>query len=318
VAVRGVQDTATRRAAVPGGAVAVSPSPGRSRGSSIPRVALRSRTAAFGAAILLVVTLCAVLAPVIAPYHPNEQSISERFLPPVGVEREGRGGTTAHWLGTDHLGRDILSRIVYGARISLLVGLSAVAISGTLGILLGLLAGYHGGRLDALIMRVADVQLAFPFILLAIAIVAVLGQGLRNVIIVLGLAGWVVFARVVRGDVLSIRERDFILAARTIGASDRTILLRHLLPNVVTPVIVIASFTVANVIILEAALSFLGLGVEPAIPTWGAMLADGRQYLSVVWWPATLPGLAIMLTVLSINMIGDRLRDVLDPRLKHL
>jgi peptide/nickel transport system permease protein len=307
-----------RHAGALDGELAVPLTPGRARRASVLRAALRSRTATFGAATLLVVALCGLLAPLVAPYNPNEQSISERFLPPIGLERGSQVGTTAHWFGTDHLGRDILSRIVHGARISLLVGLSAVLISGMLGVLLGLLAGYHGGRLDALIMRVADIQLAFPFILLAIAIVAVLGQGVRNVIIVLGLAGWVVFARVVRGDVLSIREREFILAARTIGASDRTILLRHVLPNVSTPVVIIASFTVANVIILEAALSFLGLGVEPAIPTWGAMLADGRQYLSVVWWPATLPGLAIMLTVLSINMIGDWLRDILDPRLKHL
>jgi peptide/nickel transport system permease protein len=281
-------------------------------------VFFRARTAVFGTAVLLLVALAALLAPVISPYEPNEQSIGERFLPPVGVARGTQVGTAEHWLGTDHLGRDILSRIIYGARISLLVGLSAVLISGTLGVVLGLIAGYYGGKIDAAVMRVADIQLAFPFILLAIAIVAALGQGVRNVIIVLGIAGWVVFARIVRGDVLSIREREFIVAARTIGASDREILLRHLLPSVLTPVIVISSFTIANVIILEAALSFLGLGVEPAIPTWGAMLADGRQYLSVVWWPATLPGLAIMFTVLGINMIGDWLRDVLDPRLNNL
>ena len=278
----------------------------------------RSKTALFGLAILAVVVLCALLADLLAPYPPNDQALEQRFLPPVGLTRGEVVGTVEHLLGTDHLGRDILSRIIHGARVSLLVGVSAVTISGTLGVLLGLLSGYYGGKVDAVIMRLADIQLAFPFVLLAIAIVAVVGVGIQNEIAVLGLAGWVVYARVVRGDVLSIREREFVVAARVIGASDAAIIFRHILPNVLTPVIVIASFAVANVIILEAALSFLGLGVEPKIPTWGGMLADGRTYLSTAWWPATLPGLAIMFTVLGINMIGDWLRDVLDPRLKNL
>lgn len=278
----------------------------------------RAKTALFGGVIVVVAILVALLAPVLAPYDPNAQDITNSRVPPVGMTSHGKTGTSAHLLGTDHLGRDIWSRLVYGARISLIVGFGAVAVSGTLGVALGLLAGFYGGAVDATLMRLADVQLAFPFVLLAIAVVAVLGGGLRNVVVVLGVAGWVYFARIVRGDTLSLREREFVLAARTVGANDLRLALRHLLPNVLTPVIVIASFAVANNIILEAALSFLGLGVEPRIPTWGAMLADGRSYLSSAPWLATIPGLAIMLTVLGINMVGDWLRDVLDPRLKNV
>ena len=295
-------------------AEAVGAAPVRSRRISPWRTLLRAKTALFGTIILSIVLFAALFGPWVAPYNPNEQTLEARFFPPVGLSVGNKEGSWAHPLGTDHLGRDILSRIIAGARISLLVGVSAVLISGILGVVLGLLSGYYGGKLDALLMRIADVQLAFPFVLLAISVVAAVGVGLRNVTIVLGIFGWVFFARVVRGDVLSARERDYVLAARTLGATDRTIILRHILPNVLTPVIVLASFFVANFIILEASLSFLGLGVEPAIPTWGSMLADGRQYLSSSWWPATLPGIAIMLTVLGINMIGDWLRDILDPR----
>jgi len=300
------------RTADPGGA------PARRRRVSLWVQLLRAKTALFGTIILAMVLFCALFAPWVAPYSPNEQTLEARFVPPVGLSTSTKDGSWANPLGTDHLGRDILSRVIHGARISLVVGVSAVLISGILGVLLGLLAGYYGGRLDALLMRVADVQLAFPFVLLAISMVAAVGGGLKNVTIVLGIFGWVFFARVVRGDVLSARERDYVLAARTVGASDRAIIFRHILPNVVTPVIVLTSFFVANFIILEASLSFLGLGVEPAIPTWGSMLADGRQYLSSSWWPATLPGIAIMLTVLGINMIGDWLRDILDPRQQQI
>jgi peptide/nickel transport system permease protein len=181
--------------------------------------------------------------------------------------------------------------------------------------LLGLIAGYYGGTIEAIIMRLVDVQLAFPFILLAISVVAVVGAGVKNVIIVLGIAGWMVYGRIVRGEVLSVKEREFVVAAKAVGVRDSLILFRHILPNVLTPVIVVATFSVANVIILEAALSFLGVGVEPTIPTWGGMLADGREYISTAWWLATFPGLAIMFTVLGINLIGDWLRDILDPRL---
>jgi peptide/nickel transport system permease protein len=265
-------------------------------------------------AVLLLVGLAALAAPWIAPHDPRDQVLERRLVPPVWNAR----GTWAFPLGCDHLGRDILSRLIYGSRISLLVGVTAVAISGILGVTLGLLAGYLGGRLDRLIMRLVDIQLAFPFILLAITVVAVLGAGLRNVIVVLGVAGWMVYARVVRGQVLAIKEKEFVSAARALGAPGYTIVPRHVLPNVLTPVIVVGTFSVATNIITEASLSFLGLGVEPAIPTWGAMLSDGRAYMGRAWWLTTLPGLAILLTVLSINLLGDWLRDRLDPRLRNL
>jgi len=261
--------------------------------------------------IVLAVAFCALGAPFLALHDPNDQSLRRRLIPPGW---EGKG-TWEYPLGTDHLGRDIFSRAIYGSRVSLTVGFSAVLISGTLGVLLGLIAGYHGGKIEAIIMRLVDIQLAFPFILLAISVVAVVGAGLKNVIIVLGIAGWMVYARIVRGEVLSVKEREFVVAAKAVGVRDSLILFRHILPNVLTPVIVVATFSVANVIILEAALSFLGVGVEPAIPTWGGMLADGREYISTAWWLATFPGLAIMFTVLGINLIGDWLRDILDPRL---
>jgi peptide/nickel transport system permease protein len=204
--------------------------------------------------------------------------------------------------------------MVYGARVSLLVGVVSVMISGTLGVSLGLLTGYFGGWFDDLLMRLADIQLAFPFILLMLAVLAVIGPGLRNLIIVLGITGWVTYARVVRGQVLSLREKEFIEAARSIGVKDARIIFRHIMPNLLGPVIVIASFAVASTIISEASLSFLGLGVKPTTPTWGMMLSEGREYVRNAWWLTTLPGLAIAITVLGINMLGDWLRDVLDPR----
>ena len=293
--------------------VLVPPRPLKEReGMVLLRRLLRRRTALFGMLVVAVVLLTAAFAPVISPFDPLAQDISQRLREPGWQDAQGR----AHLLGTDHLGRDILSRIIYGSRIALLVGLAAVLISGVLGMAIGLISGYFGGRVDDFFMRLADVQLAFPFILLAIAVIGVLGPSLRNIIIVIGVSSWVVYARVVRGEVLSIRERDFVQAAIALGSRDTQVLVRHVLPNTFTPWLVVATLDMARVIVIESALSFLGLGVQPPTPTWGGMLADGRVYLSTAWWLATFPGLAILVTVLGINLFGDGLRDTLDPRLK--
>ena len=272
----------------------------------------RRRTALFGLAVVVAVVLAAVFAPWLTPFDPLEQDINQRLKEPGWRNAAGE----VHPLGTDHLGRDILARVIFGARIALVVGLSAVLISGVLGMIIGLVAGYFGGKVDDFFMRLADIQLAFPFILLAIAVIGVLGPSLRNIIIVIGVSSWVVYARVVRGEVLSIRERDFVQAAIALGSRDGRILLRHILPNAFTPWLVVATLDMARVIVIESGLSFLGLGVQPPTPTWGGMLADGRVYLSTAWWLATFPGLAILVTVLGINLLGDGLRDTLDPRLK--
>ena len=234
-----------------------------------------------------------------------------RLRPPGAGSVHGR-----FLLGGDQLGRDILSRIVHGARVSLTVGVTAVLLSGTLGVLLGLLAGYYRGRTDEVIMRLADVQLAIPTILLAIALVGVLGASLRNLILVLGITGWVIYARTIRGVVLSLREQPFIEAARALGSGDRRTLFRYVLPNVWTPAIVVASQQMGFMIILESALSFLGLGVPSPTATWGGMIADGRGYLATAWHVTTFPGLVLMATVLAVNFFGDGLRDVLDPKLR--
>jgi peptide/nickel transport system permease protein len=273
---------------------------------------VRRRTALFGAAVVVAVMLAAALAPLVSPFDPLEQDIGQRLKEPGWQDAQGR----VHALGTDHLGRDILSRIVFGSRIALVVGLAAVVISGVLGMVIGLVAGYFGGRVDDILMRLADIQLAFPFILLAIAVIGVLGPSLRNIIIVIGVSSWVVYARVVRGEVLSIREREYVQAAIALGSQHGRVLGQHVLPNTFTPWLVVATLDMARVIVIESALSFLGLGVQPPTPTWGGMLADGRVYLSTAWWLATFPGLAILITVLGINLFGDGLRDTLDPRLK--
>jgi peptide/nickel transport system permease protein len=277
--------------------------------------ALRRRLsfrAVFGLTVLLCIGGAAVLAPQIAPWDPARQMLLKRLRPPMWEAR----GLREHPLGTDHLGRDILSRILYGGRISLGVGLSAVTLSCLIGVTLGLLAGFHGGRTDAFIMRVVDVFLAIPYILLAMGVVFALGASLLNVILVMALTRWVQFARIVRADVLSIREREFVSGARARGNRSTRLLLRHVLPNALTPIIVVATLELAFMIIYESALSFLGLGVQPPTPTWGWMLSDGRNYVATAWWLATFPGLAIMLTVLAVNLLGDWLRDTLDPRLK--
>jgi peptide/nickel transport system permease protein len=271
----------------------------------------RRRTAIFGLGVVVVVLLAALFAPWLTPFDPLEQDINQRLKEPGWQTAAGR----VHVLGTDHLGRDILARVIFGSRIALVVGVSAVLISGVLGMAIGLVAGYFGGKVDDFFMRLADIQLAFPFILLAIAVIGVLGPNLRNIIIVIGVSSWVVYARVVRGEVLSIREREFVQAAIALGSRDGRVVVRHVLPNAFTPWLVVATLDMARVIVIESALSFLGLGVQPPTPTWGGMLADGRVYLSTAWWLATFPGLAIFITVLGINLLGDGLRDTLDPRL---
>jgi peptide/nickel transport system permease protein len=272
----------------------------------------RRRTALFGLVVVVLVLLTALAAPLLTSFDPVEQRIADRLKPPGW--RDGAGGL--HALGTDHLGRDLLARVIFGARPALLVGVAAVLISGVLGMVAGLLSGYFGGRVDDVLMRLGDVQLAFPFILLAIAVIGVLGPSLPVIIVVIGVSSWVIYARVVRGAALSVREREFVQAAHALGVRDWRIISRHILPNVFTPWLVVATLDMARVIVIESALSFLGLGVQPPAPTWGGMLADGRVYLTTSWWLATFPGLAILITVLGINLFGDGLRDTLDPRLK--
>jgi len=270
----------------------------------------RNPLALVGGVILLVVVGAAVAAPWVAPHDPARQSLIRRFSPPVWAT----GGNPAHLLGTDQVGRDILSRMIHGARISLLVGMSAVVVSVLLGVSLGLLSGYVGGRIDTAIMTVVDVTLSFPQLLLALAFVAALGPSLVTIIVVLGLTGWERYARVVRAEVLALREKDFIEAARALGVGAGRTLLRHVLPNTFSSIIVLSTLQVAQAILQEAALSFLGVGSGRAYPTWGQMIALGRDFVTVAWWLPTFPGLAILLTVLAINLVGDRLRDALDPR----
>jgi len=270
----------------------------------------RNPAAIAGALILLIVIAAAVAAPYVAPQDPMRQSLLRRFTPPVWLQ----GGNPSYPLGTDQVGRDILSRIIYGARVSLVVGIAAVAVSLLVGVTLGLLSGFLRGRVDAIIMTVVDVTLSFPQLLLALAFVAALGPSLATIIVVLGLTGWERYTRVVRAEVLALREKDFVEAARAMGASPMRTILRHLLPNTFSSIIVMSTLQVAQAILQEAALSFLGVGTGSSHPTWGQMIALGRDFVSVAWWLATFPGLAILLSVLAINLVGDRLRDALDPR----
>ncbi len=275
---------------------------------------VRSKAALISVVILTLVVIAALAAPWVAPNDPFALRLVQRLRPPGFTTASG----ATFWFGTDALGRDVLSRLIYGARVSLVVGLSAVLISGTVGLLLGLVSGFFGGVVDDVIMRIADIQLSFPTILLALTIMAVLGSGLDKLILVLGLTGWVQYGRIVRGQVLSIKEDEFVLAARATGERRWRILFQHILPNIWSPIIVVASFSVASNIVAEASLSFLGVGVPPSVPSWGTMLADGRQYIGVADWLTIPAGLAISLTVLSINILGDWTRDFLDPRLKNI
>jgi peptide/nickel transport system permease protein len=273
----------------------------------------RDGVALLGLVVIAASVLLAAIAPALAPADPVKLDLLERLTPPAWMD----GGSWHHLLGTDTLGRDVVSRLLYGARVSLVVGFSAVVLAGGFGVALGLLAGYYGGRVDALLMRLGDVQLAFPALVLAIAVLAVVGSGLANVVLVLGVTGWVTYARIARGETLSLRHREFVEGARALGARDLAILWRHVLPNVLPSISVVATFSVARTIIAEASLSFLGLGIPPPAPSWGAMLDEGRNYLTTGWWLALFPGLAILAVVLGINVVGDWLRDTLDPRVER-
>ena len=264
--------------------------------------------------IITVMVLTAMLADVLTPYSPVDISLPERLRPPFWE----RGGSLAHPLGTDPMGRDLLTRMIYGARISLMVGFLGLLVGGGVGACLGLIAGYAGGRVDAFLMRVTDTTLSFPIILFAILLVVILGGSLFTVVIAVALVLWARFARVIRGEVLSLRERDFVAQARIAGSSPGRIILVHLFPNVLNTLVVLLSLQVGWVIIVEASLSFLGAGVPPPTPTWGSMIAEGRDYIASAWWVSFFPGLAILVTVLAFNLFGDWLRDALDPTLRQL
>jgi peptide/nickel transport system permease protein len=289
---------------------------GTAEGEAPARVSLRRlwrlRWGLAAAGVMLLIVGSAVLAPWVAPHDPLAVNIRHRLARPAWME----GGTSANLLGTDQIGRDLLSRVIYGGRVSLLIGVAAVVLSATIGVLMGLAAGYVGPRVDWVIMTLVNVMLTFPFVLLALAVIAVLGPSLTNMIIVLGVADWPLYARVIRAETLSIREREFITASRALGTSHLRILFRQILPNLVSPIVVIGTLQVARVIILESFLSFLGLGIQPPTPAWGNMLGEGRVYMLNSWWIATFPGLAIFVTTLAINLMGNALRDWLDPHMK--
>jgi peptide/nickel transport system permease protein len=264
--------------------------------------------------LLLALLAAALLSPHLAPHNPVRERLIDRLLPPAWA----KDGEWQYLLGTDHLGRDVVSRIIYGARVSLVVGFAAMAVGGVLGVVLGVVAGYVGRRLDDVIMALADMQLAFPTILLAITMIAVLGPSFANLVLVIGISGWVTYARIARAQVLSLREKEFIEASRAQGGRPVRIVCRHILPNMLSPLIVMATLDLARTIVLESTLSFLGLGIQPPTPSWGGMLSDGREYLLTAWWIATFPGLVLMLTALSFNRLGDWARDLSDPRLRRM
>ena len=276
-----------------------------------PRLLPRLHVKAFtGGVIVLLFIIIGIIGPSIAPFDPNKQELTAMMKAPAGIG-------APHSLGTDNLGRDILSRVIYGSRVSLLVAFAVVFVSGFIGIALGAISGFFGGKVDFLIQKLVEVVWAFPPLLLGITIMAFLGQGLFNLILALVAQRWIPYCRVVRGQTLSLRNRDFVTAAQCLGASNRQIITRHIIPNLIQTSLVIGTCAMASSIIAEASLSFLGVGVPPEIPTWGTMLADARIYISTAWWLPLFPGLCIFVTVLGINLLGDALRDILDPRLKR-
>jgi len=267
----------------------------------------RSWTGMLGFCLIVLLIILSIFGDWIAPFDPMDAQLRDRLLPPL---------TDGHLLGTDQLGRDILSRIIDGTRVSMIIGLATAFLAGIIGTIVGVIAGYYRGWVDVVLMRIVDVQLSFPFILLVLVISAVLGAGLTNIVISLALAGWVLFARVIRSEVLALREKEFIIAAIATGVSKFEILVKHILPNIFTPIIILASLQIGTYIIAEASVSFLGFGVQPPTPAWGNMLNEGKDYIFNSWWLITFPGIAIILTTLGINLFGDWLRDTLDPELK--
>ena len=278
------------------------------------RELMRRPPALFGLFCCAVVLIWALLPGLFSPLDPLAQNLDRYLKAPGYVDVQGR----TYWLGTDQQGRDILSRIIYGSRISLIVGIATVIVSGIVGVFLGIVAGYYGGWVDTVISRIIDTMLAVPFILLAMGLVAILGASLQNIIVAITIRTWIIYARVVRGEVFSLREQEFVAGARAAGCGAMRILLVYLLPNVMSSTIVVATLNLGRMIIIEASLSFLGVGVPPPTPTWGGMLAEGRAFLDTAWWIALFPGVVLMLTVLGMNLLGDWLRDILDPRMKRL
>ncbi len=259
------------------------------------------------AGVLAAIVFMAVAAPWISPYDPAVGELGERLLPPF---------SQGHFFGTDQMGRDLLTRVIYGARVSIIVSLAAVFLAGSFGILAGLVSGFYGGWPDRIIMRIVDVQLSFPFVILALTIAAVLGPSLQNIIITLAVSNWVIYARLVRGEVLGIKEKQFVQAAFTLGLPSWRIMATHIFPNMVAPVIVLASLEIGRMIITEAAISFLGFGIQPPTAAWGNILSEGNDYMTTAWWLTVFPGLAIVVTTLAINIVGDATRDRLDPKLR--
>jgi peptide/nickel transport system permease protein len=266
------------------------------------------------AVVLFLLVIMAIFAPLLAPYPYDQISMHERLMPPFFVS----GGTTAHLLGTDNLGRDILSRVIYGAQISLSISVIVIAITASIGTVLGIMSGYLGGRTDAFLMRVTDISLAFPAILIAILMAATIGPGYWTVVLAISILGWAPYARLIRGEALKLREADFVAQARIIGASPVRIMLRHIFPNVLNPLIVMVTLSVGFVILTEAALSYLGAGIPPPTASWGNMVNDGRTFIDTAWWMSLFPGLVIGLVVLAGNFLGDWLRDKMDPRLRQV
>jgi len=271
---------------------------------------MRNRLAVASSAVVILFILLAIFAPLIAPHDPNATDLFRRLQPPAWVE----GGEWSYLLGCDQLGRDILSRIIYGARISIFIGAAVILVATTIGIIAGLSAGYLRGWVDVVISRIVDILLGFPYLIFAIGLMAMMGPGLINIILALAYKEWVIPCRVVRGETLATRELEYIEAARALGASRRHIMVKEILPNILSPVIVVSTIRMAHVIILEASLSFLGLGVQPPTASWGSMVSDGRAFILESWWVSTFPGLAILLLVLAINVAGQGLRDAFDPR----